>query len=78
MGEIQEEAGGDREGDAMIMDRNFHEVGCRKCGKGGHWSIYHDGNGHFRAMHPCGHISDFVVVKEKDTQPKPIDMRLFA
>ena len=52
----------------MIMkkDRKFHEVACRKCGKGGNWKVFTDGKGNFKAEHSCGHISDFDVVKKPD------------
>jgi len=49
-----------------VKESPFHEVGCRKCGKGGNWKIFYDGKGHFRALHECGHKSKFEIVKKPD------------
>jgi len=58
------------------MSPEFSEVGCRKCGKGGEWRIFTDGEGNFRAEHPCGHRSEFQVRQKPD--PQSIDMRLLT
>jgi len=44
----------------------FDEVGCRRCGKGNNWKIYTNGKGEFRAVHKCGHISEFVIIENRD------------
>lgn len=54
------------------MTEELHEVGCRKCGEAGNWKIFTDGDGHFKAEHPCGHVSDFEIV----TKPDPITIPL--
>lgn len=54
----------------------YFEVGCRKCGEGGGWKISTDGEGHFKAEHKCGYVSEFAVVKQPDA--KAIDMRLMT
>lgn len=62
------------------MTKEMHEVGCRKCGKGGYWKIFTDGKGHFQAHCKCGHISEFGVIEKGDyvaiEWEKPFDMRL--
>ncbi len=62
------------EGEFKAWDESFHEVGCRKCGKGGEWRIFTNGEGEFKAIHSCGHISDFQLAKKPDVQT--IDARL--
>jgi len=60
--------------------KQHHEVGCRECGKGGDWSIFTDGEGHFIAKHGCGHVSEFEIV-DKPYKPDTdftVDMRLLT
>lgn len=58
------------------MKENFNEVGCRNCGEGGDWQIFTNGEGDFKAVHKCGHVSDFKIVDKPD--PKAIPMRLLT
>lgn len=58
------------------MNKNFYEIGCRKCGKGGDYKIFTDGKGKFKAEHFCGHISGFEVVIEINKKVKAIDLRM--
>ena len=55
--------------------RVFWEVGCRKCGKGGDWKIFTDGEGKFVGVHSCGHQSNFELSKKPDVEQ--YDARFF-
>lgn len=57
----------------MTTPKDFNEVGCRKCGKGGDWKIFTDGQGNFKAIHKCGHVSYFEITNKRDGLA--IDMR---
>jgi hypothetical protein len=54
---------------------DYHEIGCKRCGKGGNWTIFTNGEGRFQARHPCGNVSKFEIQDKPDAQG--ISLRFF-
>lgn len=56
----------------------FDEIGCRKCGKGGSWSVFTDGKGNFKALCPYGHVSNFGIIKQPDLKSGVVITQKFS
>lgn len=56
------------------------EVGCKKCGRGGEWSIFTDGEQLVQAL--CQHCGNRVELKDlklkTEPDPKQYDPRMFT
>lgn len=53
---------------------DFNEIGCRKCGQGSNWKLFTDGNCNFKAIHRCGHVTNFRIVDKPDVAFVPLKM----
>lgn len=58
--------------------KKYHQVGCRRCGKGEDWNVYFDGN-HFVAQCKCGHslmLKDNMTSFTRNPDSEPISLRM--
>ena len=57
-----------------IDGKTYHQVGCRKCGKGTDWNIYFDGK-EFTFVCKCGNALELSKAKvQSRPDEKPIMM----